>query len=101
MTSACSVVYLNTSQLSFTLNNNFKSGRSPASGCLITSGESLDVIFCEDIHAGRSIICVNILMTALSFKIITHKAPIQYKDRLFQVWDSHVKDKTVARPSYR
>ena len=27
-------------------------------------------------------------------------APIQYKDRLSQVWDSHVKDKTVVRPSY-
>ena len=28
------------------------------------------------------------------------RAPSKYKDRLFQVWDSHVKDKTVSRPSY-
>ena len=27
-------------------------------------------------------------------------ASSQYKGRLFQVLDSHVKDKTVARPSY-
>ena len=26
--------------------------------------------------------------------------PSQYKDHLSQVWDSHVKDKTVVRPSY-
>ena len=28
------------------------------------------------------------------------RALSQYKDRLSQVWDSHVKDKTVVRPSY-
>ena len=27
-------------------------------------------------------------------------ALFHYKDRFSQVWDSHVKDKTVARPSY-
>ena len=27
-------------------------------------------------------------------------APSRYKDRLSQVWNSHVKDKTVMRPSY-
>ena len=30
----------------------------------------------------------------------TTRATSQYKDRLSQVWDSHVKDKTVSRPSY-
>ena len=33
-------------------------------------------------------------------KLIMTWALSQYKDRLSQVWDSHVKDKTVARPSY-
>ena len=27
-------------------------------------------------------------------------ASSQYKDRISQVWDTHVTDKTVARPSY-
>ena len=27
-------------------------------------------------------------------------ATFQYKDRLSQAWDSHVKDKTAVRPSY-
>ena len=31
---------------------------------------------------------------------LTTKAPFQYKYHLSQVWDSHVKNKTVARPSY-
>ena len=32
--------------------------------------------------------------------LIDDKGPSQYKDRLSQVWDSPVKDKTVARASY-
>ena len=37
---------------------------------------------------------------AYGVNVLENWAPSQYKDRLSQVWDSHVKDKTVARPSY-
>ena len=64
-------------------------GRSP--------GSMVHVIASQTISAAHS----HAVVVPGAMPVVNNcHAPSQYKDRLSQVWDSHDKDKTVARPSY-